>query len=584
MTNRLTCDVLIIGGGGAALYAALRAHDRDPNLKIVLASKGLFGKSGCTRMVQGGYNVVLDERDSFDDHLDDTLRGGAMINNQELAWLLVTEAPERIFELENRFGCYFDRNEDGTIHQRALAGQSFNRTVHRADLTGIELMSRLSEQVLVRDITVLNEVRGLDLLKDSQGRSVCGALLFDLYQGNFIEVNARCTLLATGGAAPLYKITAASLEKSGDGMAMAWRAGAEFVDMEMMQFHPTGLIAGDSVMTGTVLEEGLRGAGGHLLNNDGERYMQRYDPAKMERSTRDRVSRSGFMEIRSGRGTPQQGVLLDVRHLGKDFLLKSSPGMYRRCLSVGYDMATEPIQVTPTAHFQMGGVKIDGQLRSSIDGLFAAGEDAGGVHGANRLGGNGVAESIVFGGLAGDRLAEYAAGVDLRESDREQVRALVEHYGAEKPGSGNPFEIKARLRATAWENLGVIRDSESLARAERDLDEIGAAAAGLARDRDRAANLGYVERLDLENLLAVARLIHVAASLRKESRGSHFRADYPDLSGDGLYNIHLVRDDGDDRPVARTEPVVFSRRRPEQLAGDTVIPGSQPTMDSRTET
>lgn len=584
MTTRLTCDVLIIGGGGAALYAALRAHDRDPNLKIVLASKGLFGKSGCTRMVQGGYNVVLDERDSFGDHFDDTLRGGAMINNQELAWLLVTEAPERIFELENRFGCYFDRNEDGTIHQRALAGQSFNRTVHRADLTGIELMSRLSEQVLVRDITVLNEVRGLDLLKDSQGRGVCGALLFDLYQGDFIEVNARCTLLATGGAAPLYKITAASLEKSGDGMAMAWRAGAEFVDMEMMQFHPTGLIAGDSVMTGTVLEEGLRGAGGHLLNNEGERYMQRYDPAKMERSTRDRVSRSGFMEIRSGRGTPQQGVLLDVRHLGKDFLLKSSPGMYRRCLSVGYDMATEPIQVTPTAHFQMGGVKIDGQLRSSIDGLFAAGEDAGGVHGANRLGGNGVAESIVFGGLAGDRLAEYAAGADLRESDREQVQALVEHYGADKSGSGNPFEIKARLRVTAWENLGVIRDSESLARAERDLDEIGAAAAGLARDNDRAANLGYVERLDLENLLAVARLIHVAASLRKESRGSHFRADYPDLSGDGLYNIHLVRGDGDDRPVARTEPVVFSRRRPEELAGDTVIPGSQPTMESRTET
>lgn len=584
MTTRLTCDVLIIGGGGAALYAALRAHDRDPNLKIVLASKGLFGKSGCTRMVQGGYNVVLDERDSFGDHFDDTLRGGAMINNQELAWLLVTEAPERIFELENRFGCYFDRNEDGTIHQRALAGQSFNRTVHRADLTGIELMSRLSEQVLVRDITVLNEVRGLDLLKDSQGRGVCGALLFDLYQGDFIEVNARCTLLATGGAAPLYKITAASLEKSGDGMAMAWRAGAEFVDMEMMQFHPTGLIAGDSVMTGTVLEEGLRGAGGHLLNNEGERYMQRYDPAKMERSTRDRVSRSGFMEIRSGRGTPQQGVLLDVRHLGKDFLLKSSPGMYRRCLSVGYDMATEPIQVTPTAHFQMGGVKIDGQLRSSIDGLFAAGEDAGGVHGANRLGGNGVAESIVFGGLAGDRLAEYAAGADLRESDREQVQALVENYGADKSGSGNPFEIKARLRVTAWENLGVIRDSESLARAERDLDEIGAAAAGLARDNDRAANLGYVERLDLENLLAVARLIHVAASLRKESRGSHFRADYPDLSGDGLYNIHLVRGDGDDRPVARTEPVVFSRRRPEELAGDTVIPGSQPTMESRTET
>lgn len=582
--NELTCDILIIGGGGAALYAALRANQRQPDLKVVVASKGLFGKSGCTRMVQGGYNVVLDERDSFDDHFDDTLRGGAMINNQELAWLLVTEAPERIFELENRFGCYFDRNDDGTIHQRALAGQSFNRTVHRADLTGIELMSRLSEQVLVRDITVLNEVRGLDLLKDRSGNAICGALLFDLYQGEFVAVNARCTLLATGGAAPLYKITAASLEKSGDGMAMAYRAGAEFVDMEMMQFHPTGLIAGDSVMTGTVLEEGLRGAGGHLLNNAGERYMQRYDPAKMERSTRDRVSRSGFLEIRAGRGTPQQGVYLDVRHLGKEFLLKSSPGMYKRCLSVGYDMATQPIQVTPTAHFQMGGVKIDERLQSSIDGLFVAGEDAGGVHGANRLGGNGVAESIVFGGLAGDRLAEYATESHFREVDPDHLKTLLDRYGAEKPGTGNPFQLKARLRASAWEHLGVIRDHDSLERADRDLSEVADEAEKLPQEKVRAGNLGYTERLDLENLLAVARLVRAAAGIRKESRGSHYRTDYPDASPEGLYNICLVRGERDSEITSRIEPVRFSRRRPEDLAGDTVIPGSQPTMESRTET
>lgn len=582
--NTLSCDVLILGGGGAALYAALRAHQRNPNLKVVVGSKGLFGKSGCTRMVQGGYNVVLDDQDSFDAHLDDTLRGGAMINNQELAWLLVTEAPERIFELENRFGCYFDRNDDGTIHQRALAGQSFNRTVHRADLTGIELMSRLSEQVLVRDITVLNEVRGIDLLKDTSGTAVCGALLFDLYGGEFIEVNARCTLLATGGAAPLYKITAASLEKSGDGMAMAYRAGAEFVDMEMMQFHPTGLIAGESVMTGTVLEEGLRGAGGHLLNNEGERYMYRYDPAKLERSTRDRVSRSGFLEIRAGRGTPQQGVYLDVRHLGKEFLLKSSPGMYKRCLSVGYDMETEPVQVTPTAHFQMGGVRIDESLSSSLEGLFAAGEDAGGVHGANRLGGNGVAESIVFGGLAGDRLAEYAMGSDFRPVDRDHLGMLVERYGKPRHGSGNPFELKARLRSSAWENLGVIRDAESLERAACDLEEIAEAGAALPCDKERAGNLGYVERLDLENLLVVARLIRVSAGIRKESRGSHYRTDYPDISPDGLYNIYAVRGKTQDDVVTHTEPVEFSRRRPEDMTGETLIPGSGPTMESRTET
>lgn len=364
----------------------------------------MIGKSGCTRMVQGGYNVVLNSEDSFDKHYDDTLRGGGLINDQELAWTLVTEAPNRIIELENKFGCYFDRNDDGSIHQRALAGQSFNRTVHSGDLTGIELMNRLLEQVLVRDIKKMSEVRGIDLLFDGNQERVIGAVLMDFNSGELIQMKARAVLLATGGGAPLYKFTPASLEKSGDGLAMGFRAGAEMIDMEMMQFHPTGLIAGDSVMTGTVLEEGLRGAGGHLLNVDGKRFMENYDPAKMERSTRDRVSRSSYMEIRAGRGTPQGGVFLDVRHLGKEFLLKSSPGMYKRCLSVGYDMATDPIQVTPTAHFQMGGIRIDPLCRTSIPGLYAAGEDAGGVHGANRLGGNGVAESIVFGGVAGEAM------------------------------------------------------------------------------------------------------------------------------------------------------------------------------------
>lgn len=580
--QNLDCDILIIGGGGAALYAALRAYDSNPLLKIVVASKGLFGKSGCTRMVQGGYNVVLHPDDSFDKHYDDTIRGGSLINDQELAWILVNEAPERIFELENRFGCYFDRNEDGTIHQRALAGQSFNRTIHRGDLTGIELMSRLSEQVLVRNITVLNEVRGLDLLFDPSGKSVAGALLLDTHRGEFIAANARATLIATGGAAPLYKVTAASLDKSGDGMAMAYRASAKFVDMEMMQFHPTGLIAGDSVMTGTVLEEGLRGAGGHLLNSEGERYMQSYDPAKMERSTRDRVSRSGFLEIQAGRGSDMEGVFLDVRHLGKDFLLKSSPGMYKRCLSVGYDMATDLIQVTPTAHFQMGGVKIDTRCASSIPGLYAAGEDAGGVHGANRLGGNGVAESIVFGGLAGDSLAEHAANHEKPEIDKAQLGELQKKYGESRKGKGNPFHLRRRIRDCAWWNIGIIRNRESLEKAEAEVGEVDAALAELPIPENRVGDVAFLERLDVANLIAVATLIRVSSGIRKESRGSHYRTDFKETSDDGLYNI-ILQADGKGGVRSETKPVYFSRRTPEQLAGDTVIPTAQPSMEARTE-
>ena len=565
-----TCDILILGGGGAALYAALKARAADPKLRIVVASKGLFGKSGCTRMVQGGYNVVLHPDDSFDKHYDDTLRGGGMINDQELAWTLVTSAPARIIELENRFGCYFDRNADGTIHQRALAGQSFNRTVHRGDLTGIELMSRLSEQVLVSGVEVLNEVRGVDLLFDGNGERVCGALLLDTHRGELIAASARAVLLATGGAAPLYRITPASLEKSGDGMAMAFRAGAEFVDMEMMQFHPTGLIAGDSVMTGTVLEEGLRGAGGHLLNAQGERFMARYDPGKMERSTRDRVSRSSFLEIRAGRGTPEGGVFLDVRHLGREFLLKSSPGMYKRCLSVGYDMAKDPIQVTPTAHFQMGGLRIDTECRSSIPGLYAAGEDAGGVHGANRLGGNGVAESMVFGAVAGEAMARHLAAAPAPKPSAAQAKELAARLEP-REGKANPFALRRELGRVAWDLLGIIRSRESLDRAVEELARIEDALGGVGIPAHRAGDAALHERMNIENLVAVARLLQASASLREESRGSHYREDFPETSAEGLFNTFLTR--GPDGSIAsERRPVKFTRRRPEELAGDTVIP------------
>ena len=571
--QRKSCDILILGGGGAALYAALKARAANPKLTIVVASKGLFGKSGCTRMVQGGYNVVLHPDDSFEKHYDDTLRGGGMINDQELAWTLVTHAPARIVELENRFGCYFDRNVDGTIHQRALAGQSFNRTVHRGDLTGIELMSRLSEQVLVRDIEVMNEVRGVDLLLDPHHERACGALLLDMNRGTLIAMAARAVLLATGGAAPLYRITPASLEKSGDGLAMGFRAGAELVDMEMMQFHPTGLIAGDSVMTGTVLEEGLRGAGGYLLNALGERFMARYDPAKMERSTRDRVSRSSFMELRAGRGTPQGGVFLDVRHLGKEFLLKSSPGMYKRCLSVGYDMAKEPVQVTPTAHFQMGGMRIDADCRTSIRGLFAAGEDAGGVHGANRLGGNGVVESIVFGAVAGSAMARDL-GPEVRAEAFDVEAKLAASRLKAQEGEVNPFALRRELGSLAWDRLGIIRSAQSLAFAARELDHMEGKLRGVGIPADLAGDATLQERMDLENLVVVARLIGTAAAMRNESRGSHYREDFPETSAVGFYNTSLKRG-ADGAIVIDRRPVRFTRRRPEDLAGETLIPGDK---------
>ena len=567
----LSCDILIVGGGGAALFAAIHARDAAPDLDIVVASKGLFGKSGCTRMVQGGYNVVLHPEDSFDKHYDDTLRGGSLINNQELAWTLVTQAPERVFEMENSFGCTFDRNADGTIHQRALAGQSFDRTIHRGDLTGIEIISRLSEQVLVRDIEMLNEVRGIELLFDSSGKTVVGALLLDQHSGDLVAVESSAVLLATGGAAPLYRITPASLEKSGDGLAMAYRAGAEFIDMEMMQFHPTGLIVDGSLLNGTVLEEGLRGAGGHLLNADHERYMERYDPEKMERSTRDRVSRSGMMEIRAGRGTASQGVYLDVRHLGKDFLLKSSPGMYERCLSVGTDMATDLIEVTPTAHFQMGGVRIESDCRTSLSGLFAAGEDAGGVHGANRLGGNGVAESMVFGAIAGESIARHAKETGRVAIDSERLSAACARFEGAGEITGTPFQLKNRLRALAWDDLGILRNAEGLARTATGLNTIEEELNALPMPRQRGGNPDLQERLDAENLLDVARLIGAAAILREESRGSHFREDFPDTDDRFLINF-IQRRDPDGTLKSESRPVEFSRRALETLRGETLIP------------
>jgi succinate dehydrogenase / fumarate reductase flavoprotein subunit/fumarate reductase flavoprotein subunit len=527
--EELTTDCLIVGGGGAGVMAALHAHDADPRLDITVVVKGLVAQSGCTRMVQGGYNAVLDPRDSFAAHFGDTVRGGGFLNDQELAWTLVREAPVRLLELENRYGCFFDRHPDGVIHQKPFAGQSFDRTVHRGDLTGIEIMGRLKDQLFARRLRRLEEHRALELVPAPGGGAVAGALLLDMRRGAPLLVRARAVLLATGGGATMYRIAAPSLEKAGDGVAMAWRAGARLMDLEMMQFHPTGLLAGRSRLTGSVLEEGLRGAGAHLRNAAGERYMARYDPERLERSTRDVVSRSGYQEIMAGRGTPSGGVWIDVSHLGAANVRRQFPGMVERCLAVGVDLATEPVEVSPTAHFHMGGIAIDADGRTSLEGLFAAGEDAAGVHGANRLGGNGVAESIVFGARAGEAMAAYVAGRALPAADTAfavaAARAALAPLARE--GGADAFALRERLGVLTWEQVGLVRDAAGLRAARSELDALYARAGEVAVNPERRLNGEWQQALDVRNLIEVARLIARAALLREESRGSHFRADFP---------------------------------------------------------
>ena len=562
--RRADTDILILGAGGAGLFAALHAHKADPALKITIAVKGLLGKCGCTRMVQGGYNVALAQGDSAERHFMDTIEGGKWLNDQDLAWTLVTQAQVRIRELENELGCFFDRNPDGTVHQKAFAGQTFDRTVHKGDLTGIEIVNRLAEQVWARGIDRLEEHRAIELVRTPDGSALAGVLMVDMRDGEFVFVRAKAVLLATGGGPTMYRYHTPSGDKACDGMAMALRAGLPLRDMEMVQFHPTGLLAGpDTRMTGTVLEEGLRGAGGWLLDRNGTRFMAEYDD-KGERATRDVVSRAVFDIVRKGRGTPLGGAYLQMHHLGADMVRKAFKGMVERCADCGFDLAGGRVEVVPTAHYMMGGVPFRGDCTTDLTGLFAAGEDTGGVHGANRLGGNGVANSTVFGGLAGDSMARWvAAHGELRAPDEAAIAAATARAlapFARKPRDLEP--IRERLADTMWEDVGIVRDAASLARAGGVLDALDAALdeAGVA-DTTRAFNLTWHDWLNLRNLVAVSKAIRAAAVARTDSRGAHFRADHPGTGDLPTSRYTLVREKGGALDVSM-EPVAFTRVRP----------------------
>jgi fumarate reductase flavoprotein subunit len=569
--KRLQTDILILGSGGAGLFAALHAHQNAPQLSITVAVKGLLGKCGCTRMVQGGYNVALAAGDSVERHFMDTIEGSKWLSDQDLAWTLVTKAVERVHELENELGCFFDRNPDGTVHQKAFAGQTFDRTVHKGDLTGIEIINRLSEQVWARGIGRLEEHRAVDLIKTADGSALAGVLMIDMRTGEFVFVQAKAVLLATGGGPTMYRYHTPSGDKTCDGLAMALRAGLPVRDMEMVQFHPTGLLAGaDTRMTGTVLEEGLRGAGGYLLNGDMQRFMGNYDP-RLERATRDVVSRSIFAEMRAGRTSPNGGVYLQMEHLGPDKVRRDFKGMVDRCNDCGFDLAGGLVEVVPTAHYMMGGVIFNADCSTALTGLFAAGEDTGGVHGANRLGGNGVANSTVFGGIAGDSMAQWVQrhGVLREPAEAAIAQSMSSHTAAFALAPGNLEPIREALFDCMWQDVGILRDAQGLRRAMATLDRLDAelSTIGVA-DGDRAFNLSWHDWLNLRSLISVSRVIATAALAREDSRGAHFREDHPETGDLDSSSYIVIRQDGAQLSMSR-EPVHFSRVAPGQSTIET---------------
>ena len=552
-------DILILGSGGAGLFAALHAKQANPNLEVTVAVKGLIGKSGCTRMVQGGYNVALADGDSVERHFMDTIEGGKWLPRQDLAWRLVTGAVERVQELENEIGCFFDRNPDGTLHQKAFAGQTFDRTVHKSDLTGIEIINRLMEKVKALDVNRLEEHRAIELIPARDGSGISGVLFIDMRTGGYRFVQAKAVLLSTGAGPTMYQYHTPSGEKTCDGLAMALRYGLKLRDMEMVQFHPTGLLGGpDTRMTGTVLEEGLRGAGGYLINGAGERFMSNYHE-RGERATRDVVSRGIYAEMRAGRTSPMGGVYIQMSHLGVEHVRKTFPGMVQRCADCGFDLAGGRVEVVPTAHYLMGGVEFDVDCSTASPGLFAAGEDCGGVHGANRLGGNGVANSTVFGGIAGESMAEYIKkGGMWKEPDQSVIEAGVAR--AEFPFSKKAemtLPLREALAKTMWDDVGILRNKagiekglQSLASHYDALRTIGVA------DGQRRFNLSWHDWLNLDSLTTISTVIATSALARCDSRGAHFREDYPE-TGDLHTSAYTRVSERDGKIELEMVPVKF---------------------------
>ncbi len=567
-------DVIVIGAGGAGMRAAIAAVEHGA--RTALVCKSLLGKAH-TVMAEGGIAASfgnMEGEDNWQVHFQDTMFGGKYLNNWRMAELHAREAPDRVRELE-QWGAVFDRTPDRKMAQRPFGGHTYRRLVHIGDRTGLELIRTLQDKAVHAGIDVFMEHTVTHLMKD--GDRVCGAFSYRRTDGEFVAFCAKAVVLATGGIGKCWRITSNSWESTGDGHALAYEVGAELVDMEFVQFHPTGMVWPPGV-AGLLVTEAVRGEGGILRNASGERFMERYDPKRMELSTRDVVARAIYTEVKEGRGSPHGGVFLDVSHLDADNVRKKLPSMYEQFKELaGVDITSEPMEVGPTCHYTMGGARVDADAgATAVPGLFGAGECTGGMNGSNRLGGNSLSDLLVFGRRAGEGAARFAreapsSSLDAHEAEAAAAVEEMRRY-LSGPGTEDPYELQAELQATMERGVGIFRDREGLTEAVAGLEELKRRAANVrAPLGDAAYNPGWHLCRDLQNMLVVAEAVTRAALLREESRGAHSRLDFPEYDDYwAAHNVIVSRaDDGmkvEPQPVASVDglrPLVEARKEAE---------------------
>jgi succinate dehydrogenase / fumarate reductase flavoprotein subunit len=537
-------DVLVIGAGGAGLRAAIEALAQGVSVGVVC--KSLLGKAH-TVMAEGGIAAAManvDPADNWRTHFRDTMRGGKMLNNWRMAQLHAQESPARIHELE-QWGALFDRTEDGQILQRAFGGHTFRRLCHVGDRTGLEMIRTLQDRGVNMGFDVYMECTVVQLLKD--GPRVAGAVAYWREQGRFVVFKAKSVVIATGGIGKVYPITSNSWEYTGDGMALAYEAGADLLDMEFVQFHPTGMVWPPGVQ-GILVTEAVRGEGGILRNKMGERFMEKYDPKRMELSTRDIVARSIYTEVREGRGTEHGGAYLDISHKPAEYVKRKLPSMYHQFKELAdVDITKEPMEVGPTCHYMMGGIRVDAETaQSAVPGLFAAGEAAAGLHGANRLGGNSLSDLLVFGRRAGLAAANHAKQVSspavnsaqIEQAEKEALEAFQRKDGE------NPYAIHRDLQTTMQNLVGIFRNRDDVHRALGALQKFRQRLARVSVEGSRMFNPGWHLALELKSMLTVSEAVARSALLREESRGAHSRIDFPNLDPAWGSKNNIVRREG----------------------------------------
>jgi succinate dehydrogenase / fumarate reductase, flavoprotein subunit len=543
------CDVLVIGAGGAGMRAAIAAA--EAGCSTIVVTKSLLGKAH-TVMAEGGIAAGLgnlDGDDGWEVHFADTMLGGQLVNNWRMVELYAHEVIDRVYELE-RWGGLFDRTDEGLIMQRAFGAHSWRRLAHVGDRTGLELIRTCQDKLVhTAGTECYMEYTLTRLLKD--GDRVVGAMGYNRNDGRFVVIKAGATVLANGGWGRMYRYTSNSWEGTGDGAAMAYNAGAELLDMEFVQFHPTGMVWPPGAR-GILVTEAVRGEGGLLFNSDHERFMLGYDPVKKELSSRDVVARSIYKEVKAGRGSPHGGAFLDITERGADYIKKKLPSMYEQFHALAsVDITREPMEVGPTIHYTMGGVRVDAETAATtVPGLYAAGESAGGLHGANRLGGNSLGDILVFGRRAGVAAAEFArsGGADRQVNEREveeEQRMLLAPLGPSSRAGGNPYLIHEALQAAMQDDAGIGRSRESLERALAGIAELRELSAKMRVNGSRVLNPGWHTCRDVDFMLTVSEAIVRSALRREESRGSQWRFDYPEQDAEQGKVNYVSRRNGD---------------------------------------